>query len=147
MPLLRSWLGSGLTYSVSWDTIHFSFSRFCFPMSAMSFFFFFKFTSIQGEFVALPSRNDQEKAVKSRSGKVSSTYLLLLKGLFGGHPLLNPRYHAVRNANHTGRLGAALGLTVPAGADQQTCRSALLVPACSQSFQLLHSQQQSFTKD
>lgn len=84
--------------------------------------------------MALPSRSDQEKAVKLRSGKVSSTYLLLLKGLFGGHPLLNPRKNAVRNANHIERLGAALGLTVPAGADQQTCCSALLVPACRQRF-------------
>lgn len=39
--------------------------------------------SIQGEFVALPSRNDQENAGKLRPGKVNSIFLLLLKGCLG----------------------------------------------------------------
>lgn len=40
--------------------------------------------SIQGKFVAVPSKNDQENVGKSRSGMVYSIFLLLLKGYLGG---------------------------------------------------------------
>lgn len=57
---------------------------------------------------ALPSRSDQVKAMKQGSGKVSSIYLHLLKGLFGNHSFLKYSCHAVRNSNYVERPGAGI---------------------------------------